>query len=164
MDSSDDEAQLITESIGRELRRARDSMGLSRPDFVDRLGFDMPVNTYACYEQGVRPCSIPRLVVICRALNVAVPDLLGLALQRADIDLNTVGYRVDLRRAIADNRDVLRPLRRWARHRLRTDSDDTGIVRLDWEFVEEMAAFLGLTGPELGGYLKEFAPEVAPRR
>jgi hypothetical protein len=41
----------------------------------------MPVNTYACYEQAIRPCPLPRLVDICRALDVKVGDLIESALQ-----------------------------------------------------------------------------------
>jgi transcriptional regulator with XRE-family HTH domain len=154
----------ITRAVGEELRRARDDRGWSRPDLVRRLRNRLPVNTYACYEQGIRQVSIPRLVELCETLGVAAPDLLGLALQRAEVDPRTSGVRVDLHKVVADKRDMLRLLRRWARHRLKNDIDDSGVTRLEWSFINEMAVFLGLSGPELLGYLREFAPEAPPQR
>jgi transcriptional regulator with XRE-family HTH domain len=155
---------LIVRAIGEELRRARDSVGWSRPELVKRMQSNVPVNTYACYEQGIRQCSIPRLVEICRALGVAAPELLSLALQRVDVDLDTVGLRVDLNRVLSDDRAELAPLRAWAENRLKSTVDGSGVVRLDWNLVQEMAIFFGLPGRDLVTYLREFAPEAPPRR
>lgn len=154
----------IIRALGVELRRARDNLGWSRPDLVKRLNSELPVNTYACYEQGIRQVSIPRLVELCEIMGVAVPELLGLALQRAEVDPRTSGVQVDLHKVISDKHEVLRPLRRWARHRLKNSADDSGVIRLEWSFIEEMAVFLGLSGPELVGHLRGFAPDSAPRR
>lgn len=54
---------------------------MSRPDLVAKLDPTMPVNTYACYEQGIRPWPLPRLVDACRALDVRVGDVIETALQ-----------------------------------------------------------------------------------
>jgi transcriptional regulator with XRE-family HTH domain len=155
---------LIVRAIGEELRRARDNVGWSRPELVKRMHSNVPVNTYACYEQGIRQCSIPRLVEICRALGVAAPELLSLALQRVEVDLDTVGLRVDLHKVASDDRDGLEQLRQWAENRLKISIDGSGVVRLDWNLVQEMAVFFGLPGRDLVAYLREFAPESAPRR
>lgn len=79
--------QEIIQAIGEELRRARANTGWSRPELVARLTTPTPVNTYACYEQGIRQCSIPRLVEICKALGVGAPGLLGRALLSLELDL-----------------------------------------------------------------------------
>jgi transcriptional regulator with XRE-family HTH domain len=162
--SEGDTDDAIVRAIGRELRRARDSMGWSRPDLVKRMHTNVPVNTLAGYEQGIRQVSIPRLVEICRALGVAAPEVLSLALQRAEIDLATVGVRVDLRKILTDDRPGLLQLRQWAEHRLHRDADGSGVAKLEWELVGEMAAFFGVPASDLVKQLQEFAPESVPRR
>jgi transcriptional regulator with XRE-family HTH domain len=152
----------IIRAIGEELRRARDNLGWSRPELVRRMASDVPVNTYACYEQGIRQCSIPRLVEICQTLGVAAPELLGLALQRAEADLRTHGVQVDLHKVVDDDQDRLQPLRQWAVNRLQADPSGR-VVRLEWSLVQELAVFFGLTGPDLMNRLKGFAPDAAPR-
>lgn len=72
----------IVRAVGEELRRVRMAAGWSRPELVKHMATRMPVNTYACYEQGIRQCPIPRLVEICQALGVDMPELLHRALQR----------------------------------------------------------------------------------
>lgn len=95
----------ITTAIGVELRRSRTSQGWSRPELIARMKVAIPVNTYACYEQGIRQCSIPRLVEICEALGVGAPELLDLALRRHGLD----SVEVRLLREIRDLLDrVLR--------------------------------------------------------
>lgn len=91
--------QEITHAIGGELRRARQSIGWSRPELISHMKTRMPVNTYACYEQGIRPCSIPRLVEICQALETDAADLLGRALQ-------TLGLRPASPRCTVDEFDA----------------------------------------------------------
>lgn len=67
---TDDDALL--KAVGDELKRLREAHKWSRPDFVRRLPGNVPVNTYACYEQGVRPCPLVRLIEFCDALGVTV--------------------------------------------------------------------------------------------
>jgi transcriptional regulator with XRE-family HTH domain len=92
----DDTDQAIVRAIGEELRRARMSAGWSRPELIKRMKTRIPVNTYACYEQGIRQCSIPRLVEICQALDtdMEAPELIGRALQR--LGLRRATTRCDL--------------------------------------------------------------------
>jgi transcriptional regulator with XRE-family HTH domain len=158
----------IIRAIGDELRRARTSAGWSRPELIKRMKTQIPVNTYACYEQGIRQCSIPRLIEICRALEVGPPDLIGLALQRLQLDLDKSDVRIDLCKIIHDDREALEPLRQWARNRIEVnartaDSNESTVVRLQWAVVTEMAVFCGVSQSQLFGYIREFTPESAPR-
>jgi transcriptional regulator with XRE-family HTH domain len=160
--------QGIIRALGEELRRARATAGWSRPELVKRMKTRVPVNTYACYEQGIRQCSIPRLVEICDALGVSVTELIGLALQRLERDLETSGVRIDLQKIIRDDRDELKPLRRWARNRIKedaltADAHTPVVVRLQWAVVEEMAVFCGVPKRYLLSYIREFTPESAQR-
>lgn len=160
--------QAIVQAIGEELRRARANVGWSRPELVEHMQTRIPVNTYACYEQGIRQCSIPRLVEICQALRVSVPELLGLALQRLELDLDKSGVRIDLRKVVRDEREELRALRRWAHNRIKeetltADLHEPAVVHLQWAVVREMAIFCGVPTRRLLGYIREFTPECALR-
>jgi len=86
MEAEDSADRAIVRAIGDELRRARGSVGWTRPELIKQMQTQMPVNTYAGYEQGIRLCSIPRLVEICEALGTSAPELLDLALQRRAFD------------------------------------------------------------------------------
>lgn len=77
-----DRNQAINRAVGEELQAARNRLGWTRNQLVQCVQINMPVNTYACYEQGVRSCSITRLVELCDTLEIAAPDLLNRALQR----------------------------------------------------------------------------------
>jgi transcriptional regulator with XRE-family HTH domain len=158
--------QAVVRAVGEELRRARACVGWTRPELVQHMKTRIPVNTYACYEQGIRQCSIPRLVEICEALGVGVPELLSLALQRLERDLDRSGILIDLHKIIRDERDELRSLRRWAQNRIEEDAltadvDEPAVVRLPWVVVKEMATFCGTPKGSLLSYIREFAPESA---
>ena len=163
----DDTDQAIVRAIGEELRRARTSAGWTRPELIKHMKTRIPVNTYAGYEQGIRQCSIPRLVEICQALGVSAPELLGLALQRLELDLDNSEVRIDLHTIVHDGREDLRPLRQWALNRmaedgLTADSREPAVVRLPWVVVKELATFCGVSKKMLRGYIREFTPESAP--
>lgn len=165
---ADDVDHLIIQAIGEELRRARASAGWSRPDLVKRMKSQVPVNTYACYEQGIRQCSIPRLFEICQALDVNILDLLGLAFQRLELGLDKSGVRIDLRKIIDDHREELKPLRRWARNKLKEDAltadpNGSAVVRVQWAVVKEMAIFCDMPNGRLLNYIRDFTPESARR-
>ena len=160
--------QAIVRAVGEELRRARTSVGWSRPELVKRLKKRVPVNTYACYEQGIRPCSIPRLIEICQALGVSALELLGLAFQRLELEMEESMVRIDLRKVVDDDRDELRQLRRWARNRMKEDAltadpHEPAVVRLRWDIVKEMGTFCGLSPTWLRRYIRDFTPEYALR-
>jgi transcriptional regulator with XRE-family HTH domain len=158
----------IIRAVGEELRRARTGAGWSRPELIKRMKTPVPVNTYACYEQGIRGCSIPKLFEICDALGVNVGDLIGLAFQRLKLDLQRSGIRIDLRKVLHDTRDEISVLRRWAQERIKlnattADSNQSAVVRLQWPVVKEMAIFCGVPENQLLSYLTEFTPESALR-
>jgi transcriptional regulator with XRE-family HTH domain len=159
----------IVQAIGEELRRARTAAGWSRPQLVKRVKSRVPVNTYACYEQGIRQCSVPRLLELCDALGVAATELIGLALQRLEHQVAIHGVRLDLRKITADGRDELGDLRRWARKRI-TEHGDTPdpygpfVVHLPWTVMREVALICDLPTTLLAGHVQEFAPDSAQRQ
>lgn len=56
-------------------------MELTRPEFVSKMHTDTPVNTYACYENGIRPVSIARLVEICAVSGASASDVIDAVVQ-----------------------------------------------------------------------------------
>jgi hypothetical protein len=50
---------------------------------------------------------------ISQALGVSTLELLGLAFQWLELEMEESMVRIDLRKIIDDERDKLRPLRRW---------------------------------------------------
>lgn len=160
---SRNEAGIITRALGDEIRRVRDHNGWTRAELVDRMASDIHVQTLATYEQGVRQCTVVRLIEICRALGVAAPDVLGLALQRAELDLKLIGVRVDVRAIARDERNEYAAIQDWAGRRLSVDQDGAGVVYLDRTAIREMAVILGYTEEQLYAYLVKFIPDYAPR-
>jgi transcriptional regulator with XRE-family HTH domain len=67
-------------AIGDELQLARKQAELLQQDLADRLS--IPRNTLATYEQGIRGCSIPRMVELCQEMGISAPKLLDRALRR----------------------------------------------------------------------------------
>lgn len=160
--------QTIVRAIGEELRRARASAGWTRPQLVRCMTTRIPVNTYAGYERGIRQCSIPRLVEICQALGVDVAELIELALQRLELDMEKSVVQIDLHKVVLDERTELRLLRRWARNRMKedtlpTESHHSAVVRLQWSAVKEIATLCGVSKGFLRRCIREFAPESALR-
>jgi transcriptional regulator with XRE-family HTH domain len=154
---------VLTRALGEELRRVRHSVGWTRAELVSRMPSEIHSRTLATYEQGVRQCTVARLVEICHVLGVAAPDVLGLALQRAQVDLQAVSLQVDLRAVLRDQRPELIPLRRWAEKRLESEKESSGVVRLQRAAVQEIAILLGYSMSILTRYLAGFAPQRSPR-
>jgi transcriptional regulator with XRE-family HTH domain len=151
-------------AIGDELRRVRDGRGWTRGKVVELMSSDISVQTLANYESGIRPCTLPRLVDICEALEVSTPALVALALQRIAVEPDANNVQVDLRAIIEDKTDDYKPLRRWAENRLKEDPEGVGVARIDRVVVEEMATFFGRPSIELLRYLYKFMPKRTPRR
>lgn len=147
----------IARALGEELRRARESHGWSRAQFVTRLPSGISDRTLVSYEHGARQLTVARLVELSRALGVAAPAILNQALQKARLELQNLALRVDLRGLLTDTSDQYHPVFRWARNRL-TD-DPCGVVELSPSTVREMAAFLGCSHSELARYLADYSPE-----
>lgn len=152
----------VTKSVGKEIRNVREHLGWTRGAVVDRMSRTISVQTLANYEYGIRPCTVEMLVSICQALNVSAADVLGLALQRADIELTAV--QVDLQAIVKDTQPDLRQLRRWARNRLKDEPNGSGIAHIERAVIEEMATFFGFTRVEFLKYLVGYTPEFSPQR
>lgn len=149
--------EVVARALGEELRRARESLSCTRDQLVDRMTSEIQPRTLASYEHGSRQCTVVRLVEICQALRTPAPELLGIALQRAEIDLDNVFLQVDLHALTRDDRDELVQLRAWANKRL-ANNPDTRVAVLKWDVIQEMAIFLDCTRSQLVGYLTMFTP------
>lgn len=130
--------RVISRALGEEIRRLRDGKGLTREKLIEKMGCDIHVQTLATYEQGLRQCTVVRLVQICMALEVGPLDVLGLALQHAEVDLLKHGMYVDLRALIADKRPEMMLIRKWARRRLAADPTSE-TVRISGPVLQELA-------------------------
>ena len=150
----------IAHAIGEELRRARETKGLSRAQFVKLLPSGIGDRTLLAYEHGLRQMTVLRLVELSEGLRVPASVILAQALERARIHLENLVLRVDLRALIADENRHYRPMRQWAKNRL--SQEPGGVVELTPAAVLELAAYLGRTHAELAGYLSRFTPEPVP--
>jgi hypothetical protein len=101
--------------------------------------------------------TVIRLLELTEALGVSAPNILALALQRAQLYLQNLVLQVDLRQLLNDNNNRFRPMFQWAKNRL-NDAPD-GIAELTPSAVREIAAFLGSTHHDLAKYLSKFIPE-----
>jgi transcriptional regulator with XRE-family HTH domain len=152
---------VVKRALGVELRRAREMLGWSRAELADHLPA-MQEHVIYTYEQGVRNCTVARLVEICEPLGIDPPEVLGLALQRAKMEARILGLVIDLRAVARDDSAGYRPVQRWAHVRLEDGSVSNGVVRLSHAVLREMAVILGYTRESLVRYLSAFAPGVAP--
>jgi transcriptional regulator with XRE-family HTH domain len=155
MDEVHDE--LVARALGEELRRARESRGWTRGELAARMTSEIQPRTLASYEHGSRQCAVVRLVEICHALRVPAPELLGMALQRAGINLENISLQVDLHALLRDDRAELTQLRAWANRRL-AHEPDSHVALLKWAAVQEMVIFLDYSRSQLVSYLAMFTP------
>ncbi|MPZ79834.1 MAG: helix-turn-helix domain-containing protein [Actinophytocola sp.] len=154
--------EAVSRLLGEELRRARDRIGLTRAQLIARMPADIHTHTLASYESGIRQCTVVRFVEICRALGVAAPSVLGLALQRAKVELQTLTLQVDLPAVLRDDTAEFAQVRRWASNRL-TQSEESEVAFLEPAAVDEMAHIFGIPRPALVDYLATFPPRSARR-
>ncbi|HEX6360493.1 helix-turn-helix transcriptional regulator [Actinophytocola sp.] len=147
----------IAKALGEELRRARETKGWSRAQFVARLPSGIGERTLLAYEHGLRQLTVIRLVELCEALGVTPPGTLTVALQKAGEYLHNLELQVDLRLLLADRGNKFRSIFPWARNRLTEEPE--GIIELAPSAVRELAAFIGYPHDDLAGYLAKFTPE-----
>jgi transcriptional regulator with XRE-family HTH domain len=128
-------------------------------------GVTISQQTLANYEAGTRPCTLERLAHICEALRVQTSTLAALALQRSGLEEHPDVVLTDLHAVIATTAHDLEPLRRWARHRINVDGNDTdgGVARVQRSTVFEMAHLFGCTYEQMFEQLRQFLPERTPR-
>lgn len=153
--------KVISRAIGEELRRARESSGLTQAQLSERLPSGIGERTLLSYEHGSRNLTALRLIEVCQVLDVGSPYLLGLALQRARIHVENLVLWVDLRALLADTTTTdtaYRPMVVWARRTLAQHPD--GIVEVAPAAVEALATMIGRTRNDLAAYLARFLPEL----
>lgn len=161
-DGDDTAERAIARALGEEIRRSREAQGFNRAQLAERMSTEISAQALANYEYGIRQFSVVRLVEICDALNVPATDLLGLALQRAEIHPYTGHIQVDLHAVSAGKQAELKSLRKWARNRLEQDLDGTGVARLSQAVIGELALFVGMDRPQFVQLLLQFTPDCTP--
>lgn len=153
----------IARHLGDELRRVRDALGLTRQQVIDRMDSDIHPQTLASYENGIRQCTIVRLVEICRALGVSAGDVVTLSLQRAKTELYSQTLLVDLPALLRHSDMTFDQVRTWARMRIANGAGEANIARLEPAAVREMAFIFGVPLDEFIAHLAAFTPPSSPR-
>lgn len=151
----------VAKVLGAEIRKVRDRLCLTRQQVVDRLHREIAVQTLANYENGIRSVGIGAFADICtRGLGVSASDLLALALQRIPYFSDTP--IVDLRMMAADQRttEPVRILRRWASGML-ARQPSAPVMRLERQWITNMAMILDVTEKKLDDMLERYAPPDA---
>lgn len=156
MTNTEESDKIITRAIGEELRRARETIGWSRTEFVARLPSGIGDRTLLAYEHGLRQLTVTRLVELCHALGVGAPSLLGQALQKAQVYLQNLVLQIDLRLLLDDTSERFRPMLQWAHARL--SQEPGGVIEVTPSAIRELAAFVGCSHDDLTNYLSRFAP------
>lgn len=68
-------SQQNQESMGREIRRVRESKGMTREELVERLGEEYTVEAVRQYEDGSIPMGVDVLFAMTRALSITPNDI-----------------------------------------------------------------------------------------
>lgn len=150
--------RVIGREIGRELRQAREALGLSRLQLVSRLPSRIGDRTLLSYEHGTRQISVVRWIEVSHGLEVAASTLLARGLQKAQIHLENLPLVVDLRAVAKDTSPKFRPLVQWARNTLNEHPD--GVVEVEPAVVRHLALFVGCAYRELARYLSRLSPDT----
>lgn len=160
MNTDDDVSQsTISRTLGTELRRARERLGLSRQQLVAKLPSGICDRTLMSYEHGTRQVTALRLLELCHALEESTPDLLRRALQTAATYLENLELHVNLHAVINDKNMRFRPMVQWARNSL--NDSPSGIMAVTPSAVRNLAAIVGCARDEMAAYLAKFSPEPA---
>lgn len=150
----------ISRAVGEELRRAREAQGWSRAFLVAQLPSGIGDRTLLSYEHGARHLTMLRFIELCQALGVGAPSLLGSALQRAQVYLDNLAVRVDLRALLADNTAEFRSLTMWAHNKL--IQCPGGVAEIAPVAVQELATMIGCPHRDLAAYFARFTPDLEP--
>jgi transcriptional regulator with XRE-family HTH domain len=144
-------------AVGEELRRAREANGWSREYLVKQLPSGVGARTLLSYEHGTRHLTLLRFIEVCRALGTASSTLLQRALQRAQMELDTLPLRVDLYALVLDESGEYPLLVQWAHNTLAENPD--GVVEVEPAVVRNLALCFGCDYGELTRYLAGFLVE-----
>lgn len=153
-------AKTILRAVGEELRRAREELQWSRLQLAARMPSGIGDRTITSYETGDRNLTVLRLFEQCGALQVSVPGLLTMALQRVRLRLEHVDLLVDLPALLDDDTAKFRPVHPWARNKLRRL--DSRVATVAPSTVDELADFVGCDRQELADHLAKFIPDERP--
>jgi hypothetical protein len=129
--------------LGDELRRARRRRGWRRADLRERLGHTISMQAIASYEQGIRSCTVVRLLELTNVLDESMPELIERALSR--VTDSQTGMVVDLVALASAQHPELAPLRRWAQARLdHSGARDSTVIRIGDAGIEWLARLCDL--------------------
>jgi transcriptional regulator with XRE-family HTH domain len=134
--------------LGDELRRARRRRGWRRADLRSRLGDNISMQAIASYEQGIRSCTVVRLLELTTVLDESMPALIERALSR--VTETQSGLIVDLVSLAAARDSRLAPLRRWAQSRLdHSRVRESTVIRIGDAGIEWLARVCDLPKEQL---------------
>ena len=150
--------RFVSKAVGEELRRVRQAHDWSRAEFVEGLPSGIGDRTLLSCEHGVRDITLTRFLELCAGLRADPLSVLGFALQRARILVETMELKIDLRALLANQNPVFRPMHQWARNKL--NRHPQGVVKLDPVAVRELADFIGCEHNELASHLARFVPDA----
>jgi transcriptional regulator with XRE-family HTH domain len=155
--SGERSAKVFSKVLGEELRRVREAREWSRAQFVARLPSGIGERTLLAYEHGLRQLTALRIIELCYVLGVDAPTLLGRALQRAQVHIETLPLTIDLEALLQDRTMSFRPLKQWALNTLNDHPD--GVVEITPEVAKHLALFMGYSNEQMARYLARFLPD-----
>jgi transcriptional regulator with XRE-family HTH domain len=155
----------INVALGGEVRRAREAAGLTRPQLVELLPFEVTVATLLNWELGHRGIAYVRLVELARTLNHSATQLLQRAIHRVE-SIQTQFVDIDVIALCDDSTARYVMLRTWAELKRETlVEEDLPIVRVHHAVIREWAVLLNIKLIDLIRYLGKVAnltPVVVP--
>jgi hypothetical protein len=98
------------------------------------------------------------LLELCAGLEADPLRLLGFALQRAKVLLESITLHVDLGALLDNHNHTFRPMHQWARNKLNQYPD--GVAPLAASAVDELADFIGCARADLAVHLARFIPDA----
>lgn len=143
-------------ALGATLRRIRLARGITRVQLAARLD-DVSDLTLASYERATRNVTVPRLMIVCRALGVRTTAVLEEAEQLLFGSADAV--RVHLGHLAVAVEPDLHPVRHWAAQQLQAQVDgDNETAELTLRALHPLAELCGLVPAEL---LMKLTPYLA---
>lgn len=146
----------INSALGGEVRKAREAAGLTRPELVARLPFEVAVATLLNWELGHRGISYVRLAELARTLGESAPELLERALNQAE-SIQTEYVNIDVVALCDDAKARYVMLRTWGERKRQSLSNGVRIVRLHHSVIREWAVLLNVKLIDLVRYLDKVA-------
>lgn len=156
------EFAVIAKVVGRELRRIRESKGLSRTEMVARMPSGIGERTLLSYEHGIRQIGLARFIELCRALDKHPASVLSAALRTNTRDLENSTILVDLQELAYNDKPKFHEVCQWAHKRLAAGSPQ--FIDVEPAVVRELAVLAGCSHRELALHLAGFTTSVEARQ